>query len=194
MLGTGILRGLKETARNVIGSFREKDRLPTVMYPEETVKTKENFRTFPFLVYDGDHAMPGLRCVSCRICEKECPPQCIFIIQERDENNKAVKHPRVFDIDFSVCMQCGICAEVCPFDAIKMDNIYELAGEDRFTGLLVDKHRLAKSNHYYHQIKPTEANEVDGRLAEDKRKAEEAAKAKAAAAAAKAAPPPTAAT
>ena len=189
----GILRGLRETARNLFGSFVNRERFVTVSYPEEKVKLKENFRAFPFLVYDGADPMAGLRCVACRICEKECPPQCIYIVVERDEKGKQIKHPRVFDIDLSVCMQCGICAEVCPFDSIKMDQVYELAGADRFQGLMADKHQLAKSNDYFHQIKPTEAAEVDARLAEDQRKAEEAAKAKAAAAAAKAAAakPPT---
>ena len=40
---------------------------------------KENTRQFPFLVYDGEDALAGLRCVGCQICEKECPPQCIYI-------------------------------------------------------------------------------------------------------------------
>ncbi len=44
-----------------------------------------------------------------------------------------------------------------------------------------------KSNEYYHQIHPTEAAEVDARLAEEKAKAEAKAKAAAEAAAAKAA-------
>jgi NADH-quinone oxidoreductase subunit I len=29
------------------------------------------------LIYDTDDAEAGLRCVACKICEKECPPQCI---------------------------------------------------------------------------------------------------------------------
>ena len=47
--------------------------------------------------------------------------------------------------------------------------------------------QLAKSNEYYHTIHPTEAAEVDARLAEEKAKAEAKAKAAADAAAAKAA-------
>jgi NADH-quinone oxidoreductase subunit I len=119
--------------------------------------------------------------VACKICEKECPPQCIYIILERDEKGKPQKHPRVFDIDISVCMSCQICVEVCPFDAIKMDQVYELSRFDRFEGLLLHKKDLAKSNDYYRSIHPTEADEVDARLAEEKAKAE-AAKAKPAAA------------
>ena len=42
-----------------------------------------------------------------------------------------------FDIDISVCMSCQICVEVCPFEAIKMDNEFELSTDDRFGGLLL---------------------------------------------------------
>src|SRR5258708_36909335 len=96
-------------------------------------------------------------------------------------------YPAGVDIDISVCMSCQICVEVCPFEAIKMDTEFELATEDRFGGLLLDRKQLAKSNEYYHQIHPTEAAEVDARLAEDKAKTEAKAKAAATPAAAKAA-------
>ena len=86
-------------------------------------------------------------------------------------------------------MSCQICVEVCPFEAIKMDTVFELSTTDRFGDLLYDKQELAKSNEYFHQIHPTEAAEVDARLAEEKAKADAKAKAAAAAAAAKAAAP-----
>jgi NADH-quinone oxidoreductase subunit I len=179
MLGLGLLKGLRETARNFVGSYTNDERLVTVQYPEERLPLKENTRNFPFLVYDGNDPEKALRCVACKICEKECPPQCIYIVLERDEKGKPQKHPRTFDIDISVCMSCRICVEVCPFDAIKMDQVYELSRFDRFDDLLLKKRDLAKSNDYYHSIHPTEAAEVDERLAAEKAKAE-AAKAKAA--------------
>jgi NADH-quinone oxidoreductase subunit I len=190
VIGNGILKGLAETARNFLGSYVSKERLTTVQYPEERLPQIEATRDFPFLVYDGSDAMQGLRCVACQICEKECPPKCIFIEKSKDKKPDAVgkpqAYPAVFNIDISVCMSCQICVEVCPFDAIKMDVEYDLPTDDRFGGLLFDKHRLAKSNEYYHQIHPTEANAVDTALAEERAKAE--AKAKAAAEAKAAAP------
>jgi NADH-quinone oxidoreductase subunit I len=179
MLGKGLLKGLRETARNFVGSYTDEERLVTVQYPEERLPLKENTRNFPFLVFDGNDPQKGLRCVACKICEKECPPQCIYIVLERDEKGKPQKHPRVFDIDISVCMSCQICVEVCPFDAIKMDQVYELSRFDRFDELLLQKRDLAKSNDYYHSLHPTEASEVDERLAAEKAKTE-AAKAKSA--------------
>jgi NADH-quinone oxidoreductase subunit I len=184
MLGTGIIKGMAETARNFLGSYVHEERLTTVQYPEERLPQNESARQFPFLLYDGDDWQKGLRCVACQICEKECPPKCIYIEKSKDKKpdyvGKPQFYPAVFDIDLSVCMSCQICVEVCPFDAIKMDTEFELSTGNRFEGLLLDRRQLAKSNEYYHRIHPTEAAEVDGRLAAEKAKAE--AKAKAAAA------------
>ena len=191
MLGEGILKGQAETAKNFAGSFVSKERLTTVQYPEEREPLPENSRNFPFLVYDGTDWEKGLRCVACQICEKECPPKCIYIEKSKDKKpdytGKPQIYPAKFDIDISVCMSCQICVEVCPFEAIKMNTEFELATDDRFGGLLLDRKELARSNEYYHQIHPTEAAEVDARLAEEKAKAEAKAKAAAEAAAAKAA-------
>jgi NADH-quinone oxidoreductase subunit I len=194
LLGEGILKGLKETAKNAIGSFVSEERLITVEYPEQRLPLPEASRNFPFLVYDGTDWEKGLRCVACQICEKECPPKCIYIEKSKDKKpdfvGKMQIYPAKFDIDISVCMSCQICVEVCPFEAIKMNNEFELATDDRFGGLLLDREELAKSNEYYHQIHPTEAAAVDARLAADKAASEAKAKAATAAAAAKAAAAP----
>ena len=174
--GFGILKGMVETARNFVGSYHDPGRLVTVEYPEQRLPVPENARSFPFLVFDGTDPMAGMRCVACKICEKECPPQCIYIVQERDARGKPVKQPRIFDLDISVCMSCQICVEVCPFDSIKMDVAFELSTDDRFGNLLLDKHRLSRSNEYYHQIHPAEAAEVDARLAAEKAKSTARAK------------------
>jgi len=183
VVGEGILKGMAETARNFFGSFVSKDRLTTVQYPEQRDPQIEAARDFPFLVYDGADWQQGMRCVACQICEKECPPKCIFIEKSKDKkpdaNGRPQFYPAVFDIDISVCMSCQICVEVCPFDAIKMDVNYDLSTDDRFGGLLLDKQRLSKSNEYYRKIHPSEAAEVDARLAEERARQE--AKAKAAA-------------
>ena len=191
MIGEGILKGLAETARNFFGSYVNKDRLTTVQFPEERLPQIEATRDFPFLVYDGTDWQQGLRCVSCQICEKECPPKCIYIEKSKDKKpdatGKPQSYPTTFNIDISVCMSCQICVEVCPFDAIKMDVAFELSTDDRFGGLLLNREQLAKSNEYYNKIHPTEAAAVDAAFAEERAKAEakarQAAEAKAAAAA-----------
>jgi NADH-quinone oxidoreductase subunit I len=190
MIGTGILKGMAVTARNFVGSYFDKERLITVQYPEERNPLPENYRNFPILIYDGNDAHDGLRCVACKICEKECPPQCIYIVKSEDKKpdyiGKPQFYPAVFDIDISVCMSCQICVEVCPFEAIKMDKDFELSKRERFNALLLRKNNLAKSNQYYHKIHPTEAAAVDKNLA-DAAAAAEAKKKAAAEAAAKAA-------
>lgn len=193
MLGTGLIKGLAVTAKNLVGSFHDPARFVTTEYPEQKTAIPENYRNFPFLVFDGETAVDGLRCVACKICENECPPKCIYIIPDRDEKGRPVKRPKVFDIDVSVCMSCQICVEVCPFDAIKMDKEYEIAETDRFNALLLHKDQLAKPNSYYHQIRPTEASNVDTLLASARRAAEEKAKAAAEARKKAAAPKPPAA-
>lgn len=169
MIGGGILKGMAVTAKNFVGSYFEEDRLTTVQYPEERTPLPENSRNFPFLVYDGEASDAGLRCVACKICEKECPPQCIYIIKSTDKKpdymGKPQFYPATFDIDISVCMSCQICVEVCPFEAIKMDKVYELSRRERFDALLMRKSDLAKSNTYYHSIHPREAEAVDATLA-----------------------------
>ena len=169
MIGAGVLSGMAVTLRNFVGSYFEKDRLTTVQYPEERDTLPENYRNFPFLIFDTEDAEAGLRCVACKICEKECPPQCIYIVKSEDKKpdymGKQQFYPRVFDIDISVCMSCQICVEVCPFEAIKMDKVFELSRRERFDALLMRKEELAKSNTYYHGIHPLEAAEVDANLA-----------------------------
>ena len=197
----GILRGMGITLRNFMASYvmrREPETLRsgamvTVQYPEERLKEKENFRNFPFLLYDK--TPDNLRCVACDICAKECPPKCIYIVREFDKDGKPLKRPAVFDIDLTVCMNCGICEEACPFDAIFMDHTFEIASADRQSALLFQKEDLLKSNDYFNKIRPTDAAVIDTKRAEvdaKKKAAEQAAAAKAAAAAA--APKPAATT
>ena len=191
MLGKGLLQGLAVTAKNLVGSFHDPARYTTQEYPEVKPKLPEAYRNFPFLVTESaEDPLGTLRCVACQICEKECPPQCIFIVMDRDEKGKAMKRPKVFDIDTSVCMSCQICVEVCPFDAIKMDQVFEIATTDRFNELLLNREQLAKPNTYFQQIRPTEAAEVDARLAAELAAAEEKAKAAAAVKAAATKAPP----
>ena len=95
---------------------------------------------------------------------------------EKDEQGRPVKAhgrtlPKEFDIDTSICMSCRICVDVCPFDAIEMDNNYEQSSTDRFGQMLFNKETLLRPNEYFQQIKPTESSVVDARLAAKAKKA-----------------------
>jgi NADH-quinone oxidoreductase subunit I len=64
-------------------------------------------------------------CTVCMLCARECPDWCIYI-ESHKQTAPAPEggRPRVrnvldrFAIDFSLCMYCGICIEVCPYDAL----------------------------------------------------------------------------
>jgi NADH-quinone oxidoreductase subunit I len=132
----------------------------TVQYPEEKIPVPEEFRFVPFLVYDiNENGEKTLRCTSCGICTKVCPPQCIWIVRSVDATTgRPVPDPAEFCIDADICMNCGLCAEFCPFDAIKMDHDYELASTHR---LVYSKAQLSKSAEYYASIRPINASRED---------------------------------
>jgi len=128
----------------------------TVQYPEEKLPVPEEFRYLPFLVYDvNEDGSKALRCTSCGICSKVCPPQCIWITRSVDpQTGKPIPAPAEFYIDVDICMNCGFCAEFCPFDAIKMDHDYEIASYDRRSAHIYNLQKLMKSADYYASIRP----------------------------------------
>ena len=188
LIGSGVLKGMGVTLKTFLETYPwgrvllravgvpATNGLVTIQYPDVKQQHSERFRYFPFLVYD--ETPDNLRCVACKICEQECPPQCIHIVgPAKDDQGRPLKvhgrtYPVQFDIDMSICMSCRICVDVCPFDAIEMDNQYELSDTDRWGSHMVfDKAKLLKSEGYFTQIKPAEAAEVDARLAAKKAKA-----------------------
>jgi NADH-quinone oxidoreductase subunit I len=77
-------------------------------------------------------------CTVCMLCSRECPDWCIYI-----ESHKDVVPPKTpgarartrnqldrFAIDFALCMYCGICVEVCPFDALFWSPHFEYSELD----------------------------------------------------------------
>jgi len=128
----------------------------TVQYPEERLPTPENFRFIPFLLYDvKEDGTEEIRCTSCGICAKVCPPQCIWIEQTTNpKTGRPVPEPVEFYIDVDICMNCGFCADYCPFDSIKMDHYYELATFDRTKTNILDLTKLSKPTSYHSQIHP----------------------------------------
>lgn len=218
MFGTGLIKGLGVTLKHFVDTFKDdsdsvpsryegsktlgnnrrimdqpitQDGLLTIQYPEEKRLLPEAFRYIPMLIWDT--ARNEDRCTACGICAKVCPPQCIWIVRDSDENGKPVTRPSEFYIDAAVCMSCSFCVEFCPFDAIKMNHDYELAVYDRYPQLVYDLEELTVPVEYYAALWPRQyAQEEEKRRQEEAEKAaQEAAKAKAAEAkaAAKAAAP-----
>jgi formate hydrogenlyase subunit 6/NADH:ubiquinone oxidoreductase subunit I len=64
------------------------------------------------------------RCTGCRECEKVCPTACITVeTQPGPEASKA--WVSTFDIDFSRCIFCGLCVEVCLPQSLTHTKKYE---------------------------------------------------------------------
>ena len=88
-------------------------------------------------------------CTVCMECARECPDWCIYIDSHRETVPATVaggrqRHRNVLDrfaIDFSLCMYCGICIEVCPFDALFWSPEFEY-GEYDVADLTHEKDRL----------------------------------------------------
>ena len=65
-------------------------------------------------------------CTVCMLCARECPDWCIYIDSHKETAPAAAPGGRErsrnvldrFAIDFALCMYCGICIEVCPYDAL----------------------------------------------------------------------------
>lgn len=65
------------------------------------------------------------KCTSCDLCVRECPSWCISLTA-RDEIDasqggraRTKKVLETFEIDYGLCIYCGICVDVCPFDALE---------------------------------------------------------------------------
>ena len=83
------------------------------------------------------------------LCARECPDWCIYIDSHKETlpPKRAGGRPRKrnvldrFAIDYALCMYCGICVEVCPFDALFWSPEFEYA-EYGISELLHEKDRL----------------------------------------------------
>ena len=131
----GLIKGLGVTFRTMT------KRAVTVQYPHVKEAPAPRAR--------GVIALKEENCTVCMLCARQCPDWCIYI-----EGHKEKRPPRReggrertvslldrFDIDYALCMYCGICVEVCPFDALFWSPEYEYS-EPRIADLLHDKDRL----------------------------------------------------
>lgn len=89
------------------------------------------------------------RCTSCMICARECPTWCIRLTSHMEQYEPAPgARPRTrnvldtFEIDWSLCMYCGICIEQCPTEALEWGGAH-LPPVDSLGKLLQDKADLA---------------------------------------------------
>ncbi len=77
-------------------------------------------------------------CTVCMLCARECPVWCIHLESHKEPvpPTHPGGRPRTrnvldrFAVDFALCMYCGICVEVCPFDALFWSPEFSYAGSD----------------------------------------------------------------
>jgi NADH-quinone oxidoreductase subunit I len=94
----------------------------------------------------GAIALVPSACTSCMICVRECPSWCIEIDSHTEQvSEPGARRPRSvsvldrFAIDFGLCMYCGICVDVCPFDALAwVDTAVDAAAERAALTLTTD--------------------------------------------------------
>lgn len=67
-------------------------------------------------------------CTSCMLCVRECPTWCISLsAHQTSVGDPGARRPRTvnvldeFVVDWGLCMFCGICVEVCPFEALRWE-------------------------------------------------------------------------
>jgi NADH-quinone oxidoreductase subunit I len=134
-VGLGLVRGLATTARALLRPATTQE------YPDVEPELPPRSRGVIALVEEN--------CTVCMLCARECPDWCIYIDSHK-ETLPAVEGGRErqrnvldrFAIDFSLCMYCGICIEVCPFDALFWSPAFEYSELD-IRDLLHEKERLA---------------------------------------------------
>ncbi len=137
----GLAKGLGVTFKTMINTWTKG--AVTVQYPHEKEDLAPRTR--------GVIALKEENCTVCMLCARECPDWCIYIEGHKEKRppRREGGKPRTvnaldrFDIDYALCMYCGICVEVCPFDALFWTPEYEYS-ESKLADLLHDKDRLGE--------------------------------------------------
>jgi NADH-quinone oxidoreductase subunit I len=121
--GAGLLKGLGVTLKHMLQPSI------TQQYPDEKPNLPPRTR--------GVIALKEANCTVCYKCSRECPDWCIYIDAHKETHPPAsggrarsVKVLDRFAIDYALCMYCGICVEVCPFDALFWAPDFEYAEYD----------------------------------------------------------------
>ena len=102
----------------------------TAQYPESPLPIEPRRMGFPMLTWDQHIEEPY--CTGCMVCVRECPTKCMTANMMDNPLYQEGKSPRrkiieSFEINIGRCILCGICVDVCNFDAIVMSHEHELS-------------------------------------------------------------------
>jgi NADH-quinone oxidoreductase subunit I len=121
--GLGLVKGLAVTLKHALRPSI------TQQYPQEKPDLPPRTR--------GVIALKEANCTVCYKCSRECPDWCIYIDAHKETHEPAsggkgrsMKVLDRFAIDYALCMYCGICVEVCPFDALFWSPEFEYSEYD----------------------------------------------------------------
>lgn len=111
MFGVGLLKGLRVTAKNLMG------KAITEQYPERKPNLPPRSH--------GSFCLEPDKCNACGVCSNSCPNNVISVSSERDENKK--RFLTGYQMDLGYCLFCGLCVEACPSKALHVDSNFELS-------------------------------------------------------------------
>jgi formate hydrogenlyase subunit 6/NADH:ubiquinone oxidoreductase subunit I len=142
--GIGLIKGLGVTLRHLFS------RSVTIHYPDERPNLPPRSR--------GVIALKEENCTVCMLCARECPDWCIYIEGHKEERRpkqegKRAKKYNVLDrfaIDYALCMYCGICVEVCPYDALFWTPEFEYSEHD----ITLLTHEMEKLSDWMYTVLP----------------------------------------
>ena len=173
------LKGLLLTFVSTVNGFRNP---VTRQYPETGFLWKRSdvptpvqprFMGFPALTWDSQVEEPF--CTSCMVCIRQCPTLCMSATMKDNPLHEEGRSSRrkiidSFEINLNRCILCGICVEVCNFDAIVMSHEHEMSTYRR-NGGRVDLPALLEIGTKYQRetgwIPPSELAKKDQAQAED---------------------------
>src|SRR5918996_2781556 len=134
----GLLKSMGVTFKHLF----KRARANVIEYPDEKQDLAPRTR--------GVIALKEENCTVCMLCGRECPDWCIYIDSHKEtlppkrEGGRPRKRNVLdrFAIDYALCMYCGICVEVCPYDALFWSREFEYAELD-IRELTHEKERLS---------------------------------------------------
>ena len=157
----GNLKGLLVTLKTMLRSP------VTAQYPDPGTRLPIANRYMGFPALTWDYSVDEPYCTSCMVCIRECPTQCMSATMKdnplhEDGRSKRRKIVESFEINLGRCILCGICVDVCNFDAIEMSHEHELGKYER-NGNRVDLPQLLEMGKRFQTEagwQPTQAKNV----------------------------------
>ena len=97
-------------------------------YPAVKVEVPEGYR--------GRHILNPEKCISCGLCERDCPAQAIELVE--------VSGKRMPKFYLDRCVFCYLCSEGCPREAITLSPNYEMSTTETEELLVLPEEFISK--------------------------------------------------